>query len=353
MVIASSRIVTFTRRRWRKIGWEIGSRVLFYGGLLFLGWWWMLRMPGCSYHGPLRPLSASEISIASRLSADVHHLAGSIGQRNVTAPRSLDAAADYISDSFRAGGYRVRSQVYDVDGVACRNVEAELPGAAQSDGIIIIGAHYDTVWGTPGADDNASGVAVMLAIARMFAGSPQHRTLRFVAFANEEPPYFWQPQMGSLVYARQCRSRHERVAAMISLESVGFYSDDANSQRYPAGLRLFFPSLGNFVAFAGNLRSASLVREALGAFRATRSMPSLGAALPNSIPGVGWSDQWSFWQEGYKAIEITDTAPYRNPFYHTAGDTPDRLDYGRMARLTTAMTAVVKELAESRGRRVE
>jgi len=331
---------------WRKVGHSIGTRVLFYGGLLFVAWWWMLRMPGRSFDGPLHPLTAAESELASRLSTDVHSLAGSIGERNVDGqPAQLAAAASFIERSFQESGYTVRSQAYSVGSVTCRNLEAELRGTSRPADITVIGAHYDTVWGSPGADDNASGVAVMLALARTFAARPQARTLRFVAFANEEPPYFWKARMGSLVYARECRARGDRVSAMLSLESVGVFSDAPRSQRYPAGLGWFFPSTGNFVAMVGNLTSRALVRDALGAFRSTHSLPSIGAALPNSIPGVGWSDHWSFWQAGYHAIEITDTAPYRNPFYHTSDDIPDPLDYPRMARFTAAMCRVVDAVA--------
>jgi Zn-dependent M28 family amino/carboxypeptidase len=211
---------------------------------------------------------------------------------------------------------------------------------------VIVGGHYDSVPASPGADDNASGVAVVLALARQFAGSKPARTLRFVGFANEEPPYFWNDEMGSLVYAKNCRRQGDRVTAMLSIESVGFYSTARNTRKYPAGLELIYPSTGDFVAFVGNVLSRSLVHHSLRAFRSVPALPSLGAAVPNAIPGAGWSDHWAFWQEGFRGIEITDTAPYRNPYYHTAGDTPDRLDYGRLTRLTQALRTVVGGLSQ-------
>jgi Zn-dependent M28 family amino/carboxypeptidase len=334
--------------RWRKIARIVLSRILFYGGILIAAWWWMLRMPGSSAPGSLPPLSDGEASLASRLHRDVQALAVEIGERNIPDnPEHLDAAADYIERELQAAGYTARSQPFRAAGNACRNIEAELRGTALPDEIVVVGAHYDTVPGSPGADDNASGVAALLALARGLAHSPGSRTLRFLAFANEEPPWFWRPEMGSLVYAKQCRARHDRIVAMLSLESVGFYSDTPRSQTYPAWLGLLYSSTGNFVAFIGNVSSRPLVHRAITAFRATSALPSIGAAAPNSIPGVGWSDHWSFWQAGYPGIEVTDTALYRNPYYHTSADTPDRLDYPRMARLSVAMQKVVRALTDS------
>jgi Zn-dependent M28 family amino/carboxypeptidase len=296
--------------------------------------------------GPLRPLNPDEIRLQSQLRDDVGFLAGKIGERNVSdRPEQLEQAAQFIETSFRTVGYQPQSQWYNVNTTKCRNIGVELPGAEDPGDVVIVGAHYDTVPDSPGADDNASGVAAMLALARTFAGSRPHRTLRFVGFTNEEPPYFWRNEMGSLVYAKKCRQQGDRVTAMLSIESVGFYTTSPASQRFPPGLGLIYPSTGDFVAFVGNTLSRSLVHQALRTFRNTGALPSLGAAIPNSVPGVGWSDHWSFWQQGYPAIEITDTAPYRNPFYHTFGDKPDRLDYDRLARFTWAMQAVVAQLA--------
>jgi Zn-dependent M28 family amino/carboxypeptidase len=154
--------------------------------------------------------------------------------------------------------------------------------------------------------------------------------------------------MGSLVYAKKCRERGDRVVAMLSIESVGFYSTSPKSQRYPAGLGFLYRSTGDFVAFVGNVSSRPLVHEVLGTFRSTGALPSIGAAVPNAVPGAGWSDHWSFWKQGFAAIEITDTAPYRNPYYHTPYDTPNRLDYDHLARFTRAMQPVVRELANPR-----
>ncbi len=166
-----------------------------------------------------------------------------------------------------------------------------------------------------------------------------------MAFANEEPPYFQTPAMGSVVYARRCRERGEQVVAMLSLETIGFYSDQPGSQHYPVPFGLLYPSTGDFVGFVGNTASRALVREAIGVFRASARFPSEGVAAPGALPGVGWSDHWAFWQEGYPAVMITDTAPFRNPDYHTRRDTPERLSYAPMARVVAGLERVVEALA--------
>jgi hypothetical protein len=231
-----------------------------------------------------------------------------------------------------------------LDGRTCHNIEAEIRGARPE--IVVIGAHYDSVFGSPGANDNGSGVAALLALARRFAGKPTGQTLRFVAFANEEPPYFQTEQMGSLVYARQCKARGDQISAMISLETMGYFSDAPGSQTYPSlGIRPFYPSTGNFIGFVGNIRSRALLHRAILLFRQQAKLPSEGGALPSFLPGVGWSDQWAFWQCGYPAFMITDTAPFRYPHYHEATDTPDKLDYDRFALVVSGVEKMIAELA--------
>jgi Zn-dependent M28 family amino/carboxypeptidase len=305
----------------------------------------MLWTPGSA---GVRPgaLNGDQANLKGELKSDIDYLAGTIGERHLSGRAGqLDQAAEFIERSFTSAGYRPASQWFSVAGERCRNIEAEVSGTSRAKEVVIVGAHYDTVPDSPGADDNASGVAVMLALARRFASGPSARTLRFVAFANEEPPYFWTADMGSLVYAKKCRQQGDRVVAMLSVESVGFYTSRPASQRYPLGLSLLYPSTGDFIAFVGNVWSRSLMRESLAAFRGTGALPSIGAAIPNSIPGAGWSDHWSFWKQGYPGIEITDTALYRNPFYHTPYDTPDRLNFDELARFASAMRVVVQELA--------
>ncbi len=312
-------------------------------GLLSLwGWAVMIRMPGKSHSGPLPPLSPAESALAASIRRDVAELAGRIGIRNFMVHEALSAAADYVESRLKESGYAVGRQVFTVEGKSFANIEAEIRGGAE---IVVVGAHYDSVVGCPGANDNATGTAGVLALAAALAGSKLSRTLRFVAFANEEPPFFPTAGMGSVVYARRCRERGEKIAAMVSLETIGFFSDAAGSQEYPPPFSFFYPSRGDFIAFVGNLSSRKLVRRAVGAFRAGAAFPSEGGALPSFIPGAGWSDHWAFWQEGWPALMVTDTAPFRYPHYHTPQDTPDKIDFDRCARVVAGLEKVVRDLA--------
>ncbi|HEV8383065.1 MAG TPA: M28 family peptidase, partial [Gemmatimonadales bacterium] len=187
--------------------------------------------------------------------------------------------------------------------------------------------------------------AGVLELARAFAQARQSRTVRFVFFPNEEPPSFPTADMGSRHYATEARTRNDQIVAMLSIESIGYYDTEKGSQRYPFPLNLAYPDVGDFIGFVSNLKSRSLVHRAIAAFRAHATLPTQGAAAPSWVPGVWWSDHWSFWREQYPAIMITDTAPYRNPFYHTPEDTADKLDFDRMARVVDGLTHVVRALA--------
>jgi hypothetical protein len=319
--------------------------------VLVLLWWFGMRMPGKNV-SKARPLSPDEVVLREELRANVQKLAGEIGERNMSHYAQLNAAADFIEDSFSRVGLRTRRDSYEIRGQPCHNIEAEIPGfqgtaVSSPPPIIIIGAHYDSVFGSPGANDNGTGMAATLALARRFASAKPKQTLRFVAFANEEPPYFLSGEMGSLVYARRCRERGDKISAMISLETIGYFSDAPNSQTYPSpGLGLFYPKVCNFIGFVSNVHSRALLRRVIALFRKHAKIPSEGASLPAFIPGVSWSDQWSFWQHGYPAIMVTDTAPFRYPYYHSSNDTPDKLDYDRFTLVVSGMEKVIQELAK-------
>lgn len=242
-------------------------------------------------------------------------------------------------------GYAATENTYAVGDQIVSNLEAELRVNDSGGGLIVVGAHYDSVSGTVGANDNASGVAATLELARLLKESKPRRTIRFAFFVNEEPPYFQTSQMGSLVYARQLRHEGVPVAAMLSLETIGYYSDEPASQKYPLLFSWFYPNRGNFIGFVGNTESRALVRRAVRKFRESVPFPSEGVSAPATLPGIGWSDHWSFWQQGYPAIMITDTAPFRYPYYHTSSDTADKIDYGRMARVVEGLQNVVIDLA--------
>jgi len=283
--------------------------------------WYIVAMPGSSYRGPLE-FTAEEKQLAARLRAHVNALAA--GERNV----DLERPARYIARELGT----VREQAFQSGGRTVRNIESGAGG-------IVVGAHYDSVPGSPGADDNASGVAVLIELARM--GLPA----RFVAFANEEMPYFGTKEMGSQLWAREALRRGERIDAMLSLEMLGYYRDAPGTQHYPLPFGWLYPDRADFIGFVGDLGARRLVHRAIAAFRRHASFPSEGVAAPAFIPGVTWSDHWSFREQGYAAIMITDTAFNRYPHYHLATDTPEKLDYLRMARVTLGLAAVIKELA--------
>lgn len=309
-------------------------------------WWFLTNTPGRSFRGQLPPADDALESLAIELRSDVAFLADEIGERNVwNRPHELSAAAEYIESEFAAAGYAVNPQEYEVDGCNCRNLEVEARGSARPEEIVIIGAHYDTVIGTPGANDNTSGVAAMLALARRFSGRPVDRTLRFVAFVNEEKPYAHTDTMGSRVYSRRCAERGESVTAMLSLETIGYYDDTPGSQKYPRPFGLLYPSEGNFIAFVSNIKSRRLLRQVVAAFRRSEKFPSEGAALPATVYGVGFSDHWSFWQEGYPAVMVTDTAMFRYPHYHQPEDTTDKINFDRLARVVRGLENVLTDLA--------
>ena len=312
--------------------------------VLALLWWFGMRMPGKTFP-KAAPLSPDEVGLREELRATVQKLAGEIGERNMWHYPQLNAAADFIENSFSRAGLRTRRDSYDMRGQACHNIEAEIPGARPE--ILLIGAHYDSVFGSPGANDNGTGVAATLALAQRFAGRKPEHTLRFVAFVNEEPPYFLSDEMGSFIYAGRCKTRGDKISAMISLETIGYFSDTPHSQTYPSpGLGIFYPKVGNFIGFVSNVHSRALLRRVVALFRKHAKIPSEGAALPAFIPGVSWSDQWSFWRYGYPGIMVTDTAPFRYPHYHSSTDTPDKLDYDRFTLVVSGMEKVIEDLDE-------
>jgi len=324
---------------WRRVSVLIVFIAVFGTG----GWWFLLKMPGKNISAAA-PLLPEDAEFRAELTADVHTLGAEIGERNIPRYPQLKAAADFIESSFVRAGLHPRRDTYEVNRLPCHNIEAEIRGTSPQ--IVLIGAHYDSVFGAPGANDNGSGVAAVLALARRFAKKQPRQTLRFVAFVNEEPPYFQTTQMGSFVYAGRCKARGDQISAMISLETIGYFSDAPRSQTYPIpAIGAFYPRTGNFIGFVGNLHSRALLRRAIALFREQGKLPSEGAALPSFIPGVAWSDQWSFWQHGYPGIMVTDTAPFRYRHYHEPTDTPDKLDYDRFALVVSGIEKVIVNLA--------
>lgn len=309
-------------------------------------WFFMVRTPGKSATRALPPLSADEVASEARLKVLVTELCKS-GERNLPHPQALADNATMIERELTTAGLTPVRSLVEVRGVSSANIEATVRGTSKAGEIVLVGAHYDSAEGAPGANDNGSGVAALLDLASRLAKKSFARTVRFVAFTNEEPPYFRKPDaMGSRVYVKEALARGDRVVAMLSLETMGYFSDVDGTQQYPFPFSLFYPSRGDFIGFVSSLDSADLVRRAVGHFRARGTVPSEGGALPGKLPGVGWSDHESFYLAGVPALMVTDTAPFRYPHYHTAADTPDKLDYGRLARVVVGLAHVVGALAD-------
>ncbi len=269
----------------------------------------MIKMPGKSYSDPLPPLTDDQITLRAELRRHIDALAGKIGDKNTLNYINLSAAADYIESALTDAGHTPRRQNFTADAKTCSNIEVQITGSTHPDEIVVIGSHYDSVYGSPGANDNCSAVAANLALARRFKDTRPDRTLRFLFFANEEMPFFQTDQMGSRVYAKSCRDKNENIVAMLSIETIGYYTDSPNSQKYP--------------------------------------FPSQGGAIPEFIPGINWSDHDSFWQYNYPAIMVTDTAPYRYPYYHSPDDTIDKICFDHLTRVTSGLQSVIYDLATS------
>lgn len=283
--------------------------------------------------------------VADALKMHVYTLADQIGERNLMLPEALHAAERYIAGQWEAQGYPVNRLAYTVKGIECANLEAERHGTRYPLDIVLIGAHYDTVFGSPGADDNASGVAALLELSRLFMSSEPEKTVRFVAFVNEEAPFFAGRHMGSLIYAKAAKERGDRIRFMVTLEMLGCYYDTPNSQRYPVLLKYVYPDRANFIAFVSNRHSRSSLLRLVRAFRRNSEFPIEHLAAPFFVPGVALSDHYSFWRQGYSAIMVTDTAFYRNPWYHTAGDRPDRLHYESFAAVVQGLYLALLDCA--------
>lgn len=267
-----------------------------------------------------------------------------IGERHLGKPNALEQAAIWIESTMGGAnlGYQIDRHAYSVGDQEVRNLIAELPGKSRRDEIVVIGAHYDTVPGCPGANDNGTGVVALLSLAKAFAGDPQERTVRFVAFVNEEPPYFQTENMGSHQYAERCSARRDNIVSMLSLETIGYFADEEGSQRVPEGLEGDFPTTGNFLAFVGNQGSRFLADSAKTAFTFSSGIPAIGGGFLEGTPGVSWSDHWSFWKFGYPGVMVTDTAPYRYPDYHKPTDTIDKIDFSRFTKSVEGIEAVIR-----------
>ena len=308
-------------------------------------YYYMLAVPGTPHRGSLPALTADERALAANLKT---HIAA-IGARehNIDHYDELEKAARYIERVLAGYGYQPVLQRFPVRGKDVRNIEATVEAAKPDAETIVVGAHYDSAIGTPGANDNSTGTAAVLELTRLLSplAGKSGKRIRLVLFVNEELPYFGTDDMGSLQYAKKLAERSERVTAMYSLETLGYYSDAAGSQRYPAPFGLVLPDRGDFISFVGMLGSRPLLQDAMRSFRSHTPFPTIGGVSPGFIPGIAWSDHWAFAQHGFQALMITDTALFRYPHYHKPTDTPDKIDNERLARVVKGIERVVRDQA--------
>jgi hypothetical protein len=293
----------------------------------------------------IAPTETQHVIDAVALEAHIRNLAGVIGERNVFRPAALTAAAGYIEDTWTDQGYRVSRHTYETHDQRCANLEVTCLGSRWPERFVLIGAHYDSVRGAPGANDNASGVAALLEISRLFKQQHPVISVRFVAFVNEEPPFFMRAKQGSMVYARMAKARGDDIALMVSLDCLGCYSEQPGYQRYPPFFGFFFPSQANFIAVISNSASRPSMTMFVEQFRAASDFPLQRLAMTSLIPGVSWSDHRSFWKQGYQALLVTDTAFYRYRHYHRASDTPDKIAYPMFTQAVVGLHQAFSRLA--------
>ncbi|TVR35367.1 MAG: M20/M25/M40 family metallo-hydrolase [Balneolaceae bacterium] len=318
----------------------------------FLTWWSF--MPTSDQDYPKPELTAEQKTITIQLEEDVRYLADEIGERNMHRPGTMDSTAAWIERRFLEmefspvrHTYQLQRGVYS--GRSADNIIVEIEGTEKPNSIVIVGAHYDTVPHSPGANDNGSAVAALLSLAECFRDNPTEKTLRFVVFANEEPPFFKTEDMGSYAYARELQSRGENVTAMFSMDGLGSFSDEPGSQRYPLpGIGFIYPDKANFIGFVTRFSDMGLMKRSLKAFRKNAEISAEGVAMPGIVPGVDWSDHWSFWQHDFPAFLVTDTLPFRDRYYHSPMDTPDKIDFERMTLVVEGLRYVIIELGSNR-----
>ena len=293
--------------------------------------------------GVRRSDSAARVDPRS-LETHVRTLSESLGPRDASHPENLERVAAYVRQKFAEAGGRIREQAYMVGGTTYRNIIADF--GPETNERIVVGAHYDAAGPYPGADDNASGIGGIIELAQLLGQTDLHLKVEVVAYALEEPPFFRSQYMGSAVHARALKKEGAKVRAMIVVEMLGYFSDAADSQQFPVSLlRLLYPSQGNFISVIGRLGEGILVRKIKRSMLEASSLPVYSINAPRSIPGVDFSDHLNYWDEGFPAVMVTDTAFYRNPNYHTRADTAEKLDYNRMAQVVEGVYAAVKELA--------
>ena len=279
-----------------------------------------------------------------RLKFHVEKLSVEFIPRSASFTANLDKSANYIRQEFEAAGAIVSEQTFQVNGKTYRNIIARF--GSENLERIVVGAHYDAADQKPAADDNASGVAGLIELAHLLGKTKLRAKAELVAYSLEEPSFFGTTQMGSYFHAQSLEHSQIKVRLMIALEMIGYFSDTPNSQKYPVSLLgLIYPSKGDFIAIVGSFGDIASVRNVKSAMIGATDLPVRSINAP-PFNGLDFSDHRNYWHFGYNAVMITDTAFYRNPNYHTAQDTAEKLDYNRMAQVVEAVFAAVVETAK-------
>ncbi len=303
--------------------------------VVILAIWLYLAQPSFSSSEEIKiPVDIPRLKhVVQKLSIDLH-------PRSFRHSTNLNACADYIQSELEAAGGRIEIQNFEVSGSVFKNVRAFF---GPEDGPrTIIGAHYDSHDHTPGADDNASGIAGLIELAYLFGNKPPPIGIELVAYCLEEPPFFATKKMGSYIHAQAVAGEAKEIRGMLALETIGYFSDEFGSQDYPALLfKFIYPNRGNFVAVVGRIDQKPFISEVKIGMKGATDVPVYSIAAPTQVPGVDFSDHRNYWEFGYNAVMITDTAFYRNKEYHQAGDTWERLDYERMGKVIQAVYSTV------------
>jgi hypothetical protein len=306
--------------------------------------WYRLTQPFVTANETAAP--AGQTASAARLEQLVRKLSTDFADRTFDNETRLEGAAVYLESQLAALGFKVESQRFIAEGRPYRNLVVKL--GPDTPEVMVIGAHYDVAGEQPGADDNASGVAGLLELARMLKGQPFRQRVELVVYTNEEPPFFRTPYMGSAVHARSLAESGKRVSLMLSLECIGYFSDAPGSQEHPVRLlNAIYPTTGNFISLVGFYQDGDVARQVKAAMKSASDLPVYSINAPGFVVGIDFSDHLNYWDEGFVGMMVTDTAFYRNKAYHTPQDTADRLDYGRMAKVVEGVRAVVMKHAAS------
>lgn len=313
---------------------------LIMAGLAFYALW----VPGSSFHGEPPAPDDEQRALSERLKAHIAAIASE--PHNTQYPEALERSAQAVEAAFAANGFATQHQAYEAGGTTVRNIWVTIEPSGPVERSIVVGGHYDAAHDAPGANDNGSGTAATVELARLLKDhKPKTTRLYFVAFVNEEAPFWGSNDQGAARFADLLLQKGERLHGMLSLETLGWFSDAPGSQRYPSPFNLIYPDIGNFVAFVGMPGSRTWLHEVIAPFRRHAEVPSIGGIAPSIIPGIAWSDHMPFAKRGIPALMLTDTAPFRYPHYHKATDTPDKVDVVTLARITTALATTLRELA--------